>query len=169
LALLGLLVATLLFVQARPLPALPCLLSALLLLGYAIVGSGSNQSPQASMRRGAGHIAALFAARWVVMGHTHEPVIEPLSPAASYVNLGSWGEDDPPDERKDKELRSAVGTFLVLRHIEGEYRAEFLRWDAKRPVPVDAAPHTCAQEQAPASKGPTDEVAEGAESHREVG
>jgi UDP-2,3-diacylglucosamine pyrophosphatase LpxH len=116
----------------------PCAAAAALLLGYACVGSGSNQSPQATMRRGAAHIAALFAARWVVMGHTHEPVLEPLSPAANYVNLGSWGEDDPPDERT--ALRTNIGTFLVLRHIEGEYRAEFLRWDAdKSPVPVQPA------------------------------
>jgi UDP-2,3-diacylglucosamine pyrophosphatase LpxH len=149
LALGCLLAAALLFGLSRPWPALPCALSGALLLGYAFVGSGSNQSPQASMRRGAAHIAALFAARWVVMGHTHEPVLEPLSPAASYVNLGSWGEDDPPDERK--ELRTNVfGTFLVLRHVEGDYRAEFLRWEAdQRPVPA-----VYAQQPAPDAPAP---------------
>jgi UDP-2,3-diacylglucosamine pyrophosphatase LpxH len=137
LALVCLLVAVLLFAQSHRWAALPCAVSAALLLGYACVGSGSNQSPQATMRRGAAHIAALFAARWVVMGHTHEPVLEPLSPAAHYVNLGSWGEDDPPDERSD--VRADVGTFLVLRRIEGEYRAEFLRWGVgEHPIPVPA-------------------------------
>jgi hypothetical protein len=131
---------------------LPCAISGALLLGYAFVGSGSNQSPQASMRRGAAHIAALFAARWVVMGHTHEPVLEPLSPAASYVNLGSWGEDDPPDERT--ELRNNFGTFLVLRHVEGEYRAEFLRWEAdKPPVPVVDAGGSARPESAESEHG----------------
>lgn len=162
LALGCLLAAGLLAVHARPGPALPCALSAALLLGYAIVGSGSNQSPQASMRRGAGHIAALFAARWVVMGHTHEPVLEPLSPAAHYVNLGSWGEDDPPEERT--ALRANVGTFLVLRHVEGEYRAEFLRWDVSmRPVPVVGACEPVADARAACEPAP---VAGGAASER---
>jgi UDP-2,3-diacylglucosamine pyrophosphatase LpxH len=139
LALASLLAMTILFALSHFWAALPCALSAAVLLGYAVVGSGSNQSPQASMRRGAAHIAALFAARWVVMGHTHEPVLEPLSPASSYVNLGSWGEDDPPDERKEQQ-RTNTGTFLVLRHVEGEYRAEFLRWEpSAQPVPVQPA------------------------------
>jgi UDP-2,3-diacylglucosamine pyrophosphatase LpxH len=133
---LGVLAALLLSSAGSRSGAAACVACAALLLVYACVGSGSNQSPQATMRHGAAHIAALFAARWVVMGHTHEPVLEPLSPAANYVNLGSWGEDDPPDERA-ANARNNTGTFLVLRHSDGEYRAEFLRWQADQaPIPV---------------------------------
>ena len=104
---------------------------AALLFGYACIGSGTNQSPKATMHRSAAHIAVLFNVRWVVMGHTHEPVNEPVSETSHYVNLGSWGEDDPPDERA-AGTRHNVGTYLVLRHVDGDYRAEFLRWDAER-------------------------------------
>jgi hypothetical protein len=107
-----------------------------LFLLYALIGSGTNQSPQATMQRSAARIAALFSARWVVMGHTHEPVVTPVSESASYVNLGSWGEDDPPDERPHSH--QSQGTFLLVRKAEDDFQAELMRWDAEQgPLPVE--------------------------------
>jgi hypothetical protein len=106
-----------------------------LFLLYALIGSGTNQSPQATMQRSAARIAALFSARWVVMGHTHEPVVTPVSDSASYVNLGSWGEDDPPDERA--HAQASPGTFLLLRKAGDDFQAELMRWDAEQgPLPA---------------------------------
>lgn len=122
--------AGLLLIGPGSLGAIVCASLAALLLGYAIIGSGTNQSPKATMHHSAAHIALLFNVRWVVMGHTHEPVHEPLSERAHYVNLGSWGEDDPPDERVQRA--HGAGTYLVLRHVDGDYRAEFLRWDLEQ-------------------------------------
>ncbi|HKU44060.1 MAG TPA: hypothetical protein VJR89_38130, partial [Polyangiales bacterium] len=68
-------------------------LLAALAIGYALVGSGDNCSPQATMLDRAVQISQLFSARWVVMGHTHQPIMRAVSTSANYVNLGSWGED----------------------------------------------------------------------------
>jgi UDP-2,3-diacylglucosamine pyrophosphatase LpxH len=124
---LGFILAALLFAYVGLISAATSALSALLLITYALVGSGTNRSPQATMIHNAPHIAALFSARWVVMGHTHEPVLQPVSDSASYVNLGSWGEDDPPDERVTQ--RNHGGTFLLLRKHAGDFQAELMRWD----------------------------------------
>jgi UDP-2,3-diacylglucosamine pyrophosphatase LpxH len=109
-----------------------------LFLLYALIGSGTNQSPQATMQRSAARIATLFSARWVVMGHTHEPILTPVSDSASYVNLGSWGEDDPPDERS--HAQTSPGTFLLLRKSGGDFHAELMRWDVEHgPLPAQQA------------------------------
>jgi len=110
--------------------SLPYLLPALLLAAYAAIGSGSNTSPSRRMRDGAREIAKLFDARWVVMGHTHEPCIDRLEPERSYVNLGSWGEDELPDERAAPNMSPC--TYLVLRHDGSDYSAKLLRWDRER-------------------------------------
>jgi UDP-2,3-diacylglucosamine pyrophosphatase LpxH len=109
--------------------------TALVLVGYAVIGSGANRSPQATMMENAAHIAAIFSARWVVMGHTHEPVLKSVSESASYVNLGSWGEDDPPDERVPR--KQDIGTFLVVRKLANDFQAELMRWDEQHgPLPI---------------------------------
>lgn len=97
---------------------------------YTCVGSGTNTLPTARMQSGAAHIAKLFRARWVIMGHTHDPEVTPVAEGSSYVNLGSWGEDDPPDERKAVHKSSC--TYLVIRHQDGDYRGELLHWDTAR-------------------------------------
>lgn len=116
-----------------------CAIPAALLGGYACIGRGKNASPQGSMKRGAEQIAAMFRARWVVMGHTHKPLVEPLTSGSSYVNLGSWGQDDPPEEQSASHASSC--TFLLIRRERGAYAAEFLRWDSTRgPVADERTP-----------------------------
>jgi UDP-2,3-diacylglucosamine pyrophosphatase LpxH len=111
-----------------------CALPALPLAAYALIGRGSNTAPMATMRRGAERIAALFQARWVIMGHTHEPVFTPVSPQASYVNLGSWGQDDPPDEQTGSHQSSR--TFMVIARGAADYEGTLMHWDDERgPVP----------------------------------
>jgi UDP-2,3-diacylglucosamine pyrophosphatase LpxH len=113
-----------------------CAIPALLFMLYAVIGSGSNTPPKASMQRGAERIAGLFKARWVVMGHTHEPVITEVAADSRYVNLGSWGTDDPPEEQLAVHKSSC--TFLVLRKQAGEYTGELLCWDSERgPLPTN--------------------------------
>jgi len=97
---------------------------------YTCVGSGTNTVPTARMQSGAAHIAKLFRARWVIMGHTHDPEVTEVAEGSRYVNLGSWGEDDPPDERTAVHKSSC--TYLVIRHQDGEYQGELLHWDTTR-------------------------------------
>jgi UDP-2,3-diacylglucosamine pyrophosphatase LpxH len=110
----------------------------------ALVGAGvaylvwSNRQrlldldPKQAMRKGAGRIAQLFDARFIVMGHTHDPLAERIDDRATYVNLGNWGIDDLDDAAHEDAPR----THLVLRWIDGQLRAEFCRWDRDRgPLP----------------------------------
>jgi hypothetical protein len=132
---LSLLVAPLLWLQAGIYSGLVSGGVGALFLLYALIGSGTNQSPQATMQKSAARIATLFSARWVVMGHTHQPVLTAVSESASYVNLGSWGEDDPPDERTHTTV--SPGTFLLVRKGGDDFHAELLRWDVERgPLPA---------------------------------
>ena len=124
--------AVLFTVYVGVISAVSTALAALLLLGYAVIGCGDNSSPKATMLRNAAHIAQLFSARWVVMGHTHEPTMQAVSDSASYVNLGSWGEDDPPDERSTRTRAHPLGTFLVLRKRADDFLADLMRWDDVR-------------------------------------
>jgi hypothetical protein len=107
-----------------------CAIPAAVLGTYACIGRGSNTGPQTSMQRGAERIASLFRARWVVMGHTHRPTVTQVAPGASYVNLGSWGQDDPPDERSEAHKSSC--TYMLIRRTASGYQGELLRWDMER-------------------------------------
>jgi UDP-2,3-diacylglucosamine pyrophosphatase LpxH len=138
---LGLVLAAPFFAKLGVVGSLSIALVAALSIGYALVGSGDNCSPQATMLHNAAHIAKLFSARWVVMGHTHQPIMQPVSASASYVNLGSWGEDDPPDERTVS--RDPLGTFLVLRKRTDDFLAELLRWDEQHgPMLIEPASYS---------------------------
>jgi UDP-2,3-diacylglucosamine pyrophosphatase LpxH len=87
-----------------------------------------------ALRRGAERIAALMPAKFIVMGHTHQPRVQPIQAGgthAVYVNLGNWGVDDiDVDERP----YDAPRTHLVIRHLDGAPRAEFCRWNSKTGV-----------------------------------
>ena len=115
---------------------------ALVLGVYACVGVDRGLEPMDRMRDNASHIASMFDARWVIMGHTHQAQLTPVRDC-TYVNLGYWGEDDVPEERVKDAPRSPC-TYLVIRHQEGDYRAELLSWKAEPtavplPAPSDAS------------------------------
>jgi hypothetical protein len=68
-------------------------------------------------------LGRLFPAAFVVMGHTHTPAEIPAG-AATYINLGSWAEE----ESADGELHRAARTHLVI-HVDGDHaEAELLTW-----------------------------------------
>lgn len=81
--------------------------------------------PHAALRMGAKRLAELVPARYVVMGHTHKPTMEALSPATTYVNLGNWTNDTVDDQ-----VSGAPCTHLVIRQGEGgEPEARLCGWD----------------------------------------
>jgi UDP-2,3-diacylglucosamine pyrophosphatase LpxH len=81
--------------------------------------------PHAALRLGASRLAELVSARYVVMGHTHKPMMEALTPATTYVNLGNWTNDTVDDQ-----VSGAPCTHLVIRHGDGgQPEARLCGWD----------------------------------------
>ena len=93
--------------------------------------------PPSALKRGAAHIARLFPARFVIMGHTHAPTMEKIDNGATYVNLGGWAVDDldaaePTSETEaDAAPHEAPCTHLVIRHVDGLPCAELRRWNSR--------------------------------------
>ena len=78
----------------------------------------------------AGHLARLFPAAFVVMGHTHTPAMVSVAQgAATYVNVGSWHEA----EATSADTFRAARTHLVIHPNDAGPRAEFLAWGAQGP------------------------------------
>ncbi len=73
-------------------------------------------------------LARLFAAPFVVMGHTHIARRQPVGDGATYVNVGSWSEC---------EGNRATRTHLVIDRSLGVLRAELRAWCPLRgPLPA---------------------------------
>jgi hypothetical protein len=105
-----------------------CALPAALFATYACIGVDRGIVPTRRMQSSAVRIAELFGARFVVMGHTHQPVQHELASGARYVNLGHWGEDDVPEERDQHQTTTC--TYLHVALDGASYRADLMRWDA---------------------------------------
>jgi UDP-2,3-diacylglucosamine pyrophosphatase LpxH len=81
----------------------------------------------------AGHLAKLFPAAFVVMGHTHQPARVPVaSGEAEYINVGSWHEAEPSEPNHPGNYRAAR-THLVIRPTPEGPVAEFLAWREDAP------------------------------------
>jgi len=92
----------------------------------------------------AAHLAKLFPAAFVVMGHTHIPVSVPAGAATTYINVGSWAEEIDesasvhPDARPpviDPAYRAAR-THLVIHVRNDRAEALFCTWESTGPRPV---------------------------------
>ncbi len=87
--------------------------------------------PAEHMVERATHLAKLFPAAFVVMGHTHEPVAVTAGDA-TYINVGSWAEE--ADEAATPAYRAAR-THLVI-HVRNERpEAQFCSWEDSGPRP----------------------------------
>lgn len=86
----------------------------------------------------AAHLAKLFPAAFVVMGHTHVPAAVTAG-TATYINVGSWAEDGPdPNDTRQAEGSGyspyrAARTHLVI-HVRNERaEARFCMWGLTGP------------------------------------
>jgi UDP-2,3-diacylglucosamine pyrophosphatase LpxH len=78
----------------------------------------------------AAHLAKLFPAAFVVMGHTHVPMRVPVNAGeATYINVGSWAEEEAEGEHAYRAAR----THLVIRNDATGPHAEFLAWSSEGP------------------------------------
>jgi UDP-2,3-diacylglucosamine pyrophosphatase LpxH len=85
--------------------------------------------PDALLIDRAQHLAKLFPAAFVVMGHTHVPErVDVNDGSATYINVGSWAEEEP-DEQETHAYRAAR-THLVIRTGDTGPKAELLAWDS---------------------------------------
>ncbi|HXX65591.1 MAG TPA: hypothetical protein VEK07_00300 [Polyangiaceae bacterium] len=80
----------------------------------------------------ASHLARLFPAAFVVMGHTHLPAFVPVGEGpVTYVNVGSWHEAEGREDRPAP--RRAARTHLVIHPADSGPVAEFLAWSTDGP------------------------------------
>jgi UDP-2,3-diacylglucosamine pyrophosphatase LpxH len=88
----------------------------------------------------AGHLARLFPAAFVVMGHTHTPAMTQVAQGGTtYVNVGSWHEAEPREDDLSPPARAAR-THLVIHPEADGPTAQFLAWSADGPRLFRAPP-----------------------------
>jgi UDP-2,3-diacylglucosamine pyrophosphatase LpxH len=119
-------------------------LSCVLLAGTSATLSRWRQhiDPSNELRERASHVAGLFPAAFVVMGHTHLPEVRAFGKNAStYVNLGAWNEDDGGGTHAASRTH-----FVVHAEDEGCAMAELRIWDSatgpRQFISAAAAPQT---------------------------
>jgi len=78
----------------------------------------------------AAKLARLFPAAFVVMGHTHIPLEVPVEKGVTYINLGSWAEDEEVSGDAKHAAYQAARTHLVIHPSDTGTEAQFLAWDS---------------------------------------
>lgn len=86
---------------------------------YVLVARGRVIDVTDQLVERATHLARIFPASLVVMGHTHIPAALPAG-NATYINLGSWAEGDGSYR--------APRTHLVVHARDGRVEAQFCEW-----------------------------------------
>jgi UDP-2,3-diacylglucosamine pyrophosphatase LpxH len=82
----------------------------------------------------AAHLAKLFPAAFVVMGHTHTPAKIAINDGeATYINVGSWAEEEGAEGVPAAKVYRAARTHLVIHRGDEGPVAEFLAWDVDGP------------------------------------
>ena len=77
----------------------------------------------------ASQLSKLFPAAFVVMGHTHTPVHVPAG-SATYINVGSWAEEEDAGQSEDRAPPRAPRTHLVIHMREARPEARLLIWES---------------------------------------
>jgi hypothetical protein len=94
---------------------------------------GEHLDNDETLAERAGHLARLFPAAFVVMGHTHTPAMVPVAQGGTtYVNVGSWHEAEARDDDASPPARAAR-THLVIHPDPAGPTAQFLAWSADGP------------------------------------
>ena len=91
-------------------------------LHFLLAAGRGSVDPTAQQSIRAAHIAKVFAAPYVVMGHTHKP-LSMRAGDATYINVGSWAEEQDPTS----EYRAAR-THVVIHERDGKPEACFYEW-----------------------------------------
>jgi len=95
-----------------------------------------NPDPESQMLERAAHLGNLFPAVFVVMGHTHTPARVALNQGAStYINLGSWAEEEADAQVPGGKVYRAARTHLVIQPGDLGPVGQLLAWGTDGPRP----------------------------------
>jgi hypothetical protein len=83
--------------------------------------------PALLMRSRASELAKLFPSSFVVMGHTHVPMTKAVG-EATYINLGSWAEEEPDPGEDPAKVYRAARTHLVVHTKADRHEAHLHEW-----------------------------------------
>lgn len=102
-------------------------------LAHVYLAKQRTLDPAEEMAARAGTLARLLPAAFIVMGHTHIPVEQPVSDGgdATYINLGSWAEEE--ELQGDAHPYRAARTHLVIELDDGRPKAELRAWRGDGP------------------------------------
>jgi UDP-2,3-diacylglucosamine pyrophosphatase LpxH len=115
--------------------AAPCVLVAWALV-HRQLARGRTADPEKRLIERAAHLAKLFPAAFVVMGHTHAPAKIAINDGeATYINVGSWAEEEGDEGVPTAKMYRAARTHLVIHGGDQGPVAEFLAWDVGGPRP----------------------------------
>lgn len=108
-------------------------------VAHRYLASQRQLDPAEEMAARAGTLARLLPAAFVVMGHTHIPLEQPVTGGgdATYINLGSWAEEEELDTHGHAAYRAAR-THLVIELDEGRPVAELRAWKDEGPRKYEA-------------------------------
>jgi hypothetical protein len=107
----------------------PCVM-AVWLLGDRLLAGSRTVDPEKRMIERAADLARLFPAAVVVMGHTHAPARMTVNDGlATYINLGSWAEEEGDERDAVHQAHRAARTHLQIHDGEEGPVAELFAWD----------------------------------------
>jgi UDP-2,3-diacylglucosamine pyrophosphatase LpxH len=109
-----------------------CIMAAWLVADRLLAGN-RTVDPQKRMIERAADLAKLFPAAFVVMGHTHVPARMTVNDGvATYINLGSWAEEEGDAQDPLHQTYRAARTHLQIHDGEQGPVAELFVWDREQ-------------------------------------
>jgi UDP-2,3-diacylglucosamine pyrophosphatase LpxH len=99
----------------------PALLTAGAVLGNTVLARRRDLDPAKKLARVPQAIRRIVRAPFIVFGHSHDPVAQPLEEGAWYFNTGTWVAAERPGL-----LHSF--THLLIRRLEDGPRAQLCQW-----------------------------------------
>jgi hypothetical protein len=97
-------------------------------LVHRYLSSRRKVDPTKELMERATHLSRIFPAAFVVMGHTHVPKEVPAG-SATYINLGSWAEEELVEGADAMHAPSrAARTHVVIHVNDAGVKARFCTW-----------------------------------------
>jgi UDP-2,3-diacylglucosamine pyrophosphatase LpxH len=95
-----------------------------------------NVDPAATLVERAAHLARLFPAAFVVMGHTHVP-LKVAAGDATYINVGAWAEAESDGDNEHAYRAPRTHLVIHVRDTERVGEAQLCTWKDGGPEPHD--------------------------------